>query len=53
MDDMRREEVKRAVVFVRIHLDKPGRPRQMSVARSDFFTRYDNGLFFQAPMQRR
>jgi hypothetical protein len=43
MDDMRRENIKRAVVWVSVHFDRRGKPKQMTVERTEYFTQYENG----------
>ncbi|MFZ0636881.1 MAG: hypothetical protein WA755_00370 [Candidatus Acidiferrales bacterium] len=43
MDDMQKEGIKRVVVWVDIRFDPRGRPKQMSVDRTQYFTEYDAG----------
>ena len=43
MDDMRQENIKRAVVWVSMHFDRHGKPKQMRVDRTDYFTQYEKG----------
>jgi hypothetical protein len=43
MDDMRQEGVKRAVVWVNAHFNRRGKPKQMRVDRTEYFTRYERG----------
>jgi hypothetical protein len=43
MDDMRRENIKRAVVWVSIRFDRNGKPNDMRVERTEYFTQYESG----------
>ena len=43
MDDMRKQDVKRAVVDVAIHFDRHGRAKQIVFKRINFYTEYDSG----------
>ena len=43
MDDMQRENIKRAVVWVSMHFDRHGKPKQMRIERIEYFTQYENG----------
>ena len=43
MDDMRRENIKRAIVPISIRFDRHGKPKQMRVERIEYFTQYENG----------
>jgi hypothetical protein len=43
MDDMRGENIKRAVVWIGIRFDRHGKPKRMRVDRIEYFTQYENG----------
>jgi hypothetical protein len=43
MDDMRRENIKRAIVWIKIRFDRNGKPRQMRIERIEYFAKYENG----------
>jgi hypothetical protein len=40
MDAMRREGVKRAVIWIGIRFDRQGRPKEMAVNRAEFYSGY-------------
>lgn len=42
MDEMRKQEIKKALVSVDIRFDHKGRPRQMSIKRVEYFCQYEN-----------
>ena len=41
MNDMRREGVKRAIVWVAIDFDRRGKPKRMTIYRTEYFTTYE------------
>lgn len=41
-NDMRREGVKRALVWIAIDFNRQGRPRRMSIQRTEYFTTYED-----------
>jgi hypothetical protein len=43
MDDMRRQRIKRAVVWVNIRFDSKGQPKTMSVNQTQYFALYEGG----------
>ena len=43
MDEMRQQEIKQAVVWVDIQFDGRGKPKQMKVARTEYFAQYEGG----------
>ena len=43
MDEMRKQGIKRVVVWINIRYARNGRPKQMSVNRTEYFTQYDAG----------
>lgn len=43
MDTMRQVGVKRVVAWVSIRFDRGGKPKEMMVARTEYFTEYENG----------
>ncbi|SRR6266487_450116 len=43
MDEARRQGVKRVAVWVDISFDRKGRPKKMSVNRTEYFTQYEGG----------
>ena len=44
MDDMRKLGVKRAVVWIDIRFDSKGRPKKMSLNRTEYFEQYEGGM---------
>ena len=42
MNDMRHEGVKRALVWIAIDFDRQGKPKRMSVHRTEYFTTYED-----------
>jgi hypothetical protein len=44
MDNMRKQGIKRAVVWVNIDFDSKGRPKTVDVNRTEYFERYENGV---------
>src|SRR6266446_10287493 len=44
MDDMRKLGIKRAVVWIDIRFDSKGRPKKMSVSRTEYFAQYEGGM---------
>jgi hypothetical protein len=43
MDDMRREKIKRAIVWISIRFDRHGKPKHMRVEQIEYFAQYENG----------
>lgn len=43
MDDMRRENIKRAIVWISIRFNRHGKPKQMRIERIEYFAQYENG----------
>ena len=41
MNDMRHEGVKQALVWIAIDFDRQGKPKRMSIHRTEFFTTYE------------
>lgn len=46
MNDMRQEGIKKAVVWVRIRFNRSGKPKQINVDRTEYFTQYEEGERF-------
>jgi hypothetical protein len=44
MDGMRKQGVRRAVIWVDISFDSKGRPKKMNLNRTEFFTQYEGGV---------
>lgn len=44
MDDMRRQRIKRVVVWVNIRFDSKGRAKKMSVHQTQYFAHYEGGM---------
>ena len=44
MDDMRKQDVRRAVIWVDISFDSKGHPKKMSINRLEYFMAYDGGV---------
>jgi hypothetical protein len=43
MDEMRRQGIKRVVIWIDISFDHKGRPKKMNVNRTEYFTQYAGG----------
>lgn len=44
MDEMRQQGIKRAVVWIDISFDHNGRPKKMSLNRTEYFAQYEGGM---------
>jgi len=44
MDEMQKRYIRRTVVLINISFDSKGRPREMSINRTEYFTQYEGGV---------
>jgi hypothetical protein len=44
MDEMRKQGIRRAVIWVDISFDSKGRPKKMNLSRTEYFTQYEGGV---------
>lgn len=44
MDDMRKQGIKRAIVWIDIRFDSKGRPKEMSLNRIEYFAHYEGDI---------
>lgn len=44
MDEMRKQGVKRAVVWIDIRFNRKGRPKKMNLNRAEYFAQYEGGI---------